>query len=353
MIINKYIKLLIFLCLCFLSGFVIYKYHIKYRPIIENIMKKNNNNDVSVEIISAVSSPYTEKIKGSGIASRDKITYMANNFQTIKYIVPKSTTIVKKGTVLFQYEVGDLEARRDKLLSELKLKKEILKRNEELDTYSVIPKDELNKIQIEVASSTGELNEIMYRLETSVQTAPFDCFVKHHDLITGANIKSGDDILTIFKNDKINVELNINLRDLTNLVEQNLLNKHASMSFINNRKVAGKVVYFIKNVDKYTASLPVSIEIESDSSQITSGEICDVKIYTGHIFRYFIVPEEAICGEDYNFHVFIIKNGVAYKTDVKKHGIKNNQIIISGINEGDLLVVSGTHRLNNLTKVRI
>lgn len=324
----------------------------------ENRLKNQNEQQADeeasqIQITTAISLPYSEKITTSGVTLRDSIRFLTENFREISFIIPKNVVEVKKGEILIKFDTKDIELRAEKIKAELELKRGILARGEQLDHHSVISKDELDKIRIEVASASGELKELEHKVATSTKVAPFDCFIKHHGFISGSFVSNGQEVLTIFKKDTVVVETNINLNDLSGLKEQQLLGKTAKLTFSDGRKCSGQVIYFSNNADQYTASLLAIIELKDSDGSIRAGEVCEVAIYTGELKMFFLVPEEAICGDEEAYHVFIIKKGLAYKTDIQKHGKKGDNVRISGISDGDIVAVSGAHRLTNLCKVQI
>ena len=234
---------------------------------------------------------------------------------------------------------------------DVELKTKILERGEKLDEHSVISKDDLDKLKIEVANATGELKEIQHKIEESTKIAPFDCFIKHHGMINGSFVSNGQEILTILRKDKLFVDVNISMREINELEEKNLLGKNVKLYFSNKKSCKGKVVYFLNNADPYTATLSATVEVQDEEGVVTSGELCDIKIYTGVLKRLFLVPEEAICGEEYDYHVFVIRKNLAYKTPITRHEKKGEKFFISGVSNGDVIATSGAHRLTNLCSV--
>lgn len=328
-----------------------YEYFLPKKVVIESEEEKNHDNNI--EVLTLISLPSTEKITCSGVSSRESIKIVSDNFREIEYIVPKNCNEVKKGERVLKYKTADMEVRAARLEEDVRLKSQILTRGKQMDANNVISKDEFDKIQIDVANAKGELSEIKQKIEDSLKIAPFDCYIKHHGYINGSFVSNGQEILTILRKDKLFVDINISIQDINKLQEKNLLHKHCKLYFNNNRNCSGKVIYFVNNADPFTASVSAIIEVDDNERKIISGEICSVKIYTGVIDRLFLVPEEAICGDEHDYHVFIIKKNIAYKTPIQRHGKKGEKYLISGPTDGDVLATFGAHRLTNLCKVKI
>lgn len=356
----KYKKLLFILLALVISIFLIFKLDLinkiqsykfgNNKSIIKS--EELNSETAEVDVMKAISFATTEKIYASGIAYRLNIKILSNNFQEIEYILPHNVNEVKEGTLLIKYKTKDLELRAERLEKDVKLKSQILERGEKMDAHNVISKDDLDKIRIDVSNAMGELKEIKYKISESSKTAPFDCFIEHFNLINGSFVNHNQEILTIYSKKELFVKVNLNINDIKSLKENDLLNKNAVLYF-KNKKFKGKVFYLLKNASSFSASIPAHISIENPDDSIISGEVCNVKIYTGIAERYFLIPEEAICGDENNLHVFVVIKNIAYKVPIKKQSKKGDSIFVSGLQEDSAVVISGAHRLSNLQKVKI
>lgn len=318
---------------------------------VENVVEKESG-IVEVDVLKIESFANTGKIHATGISYRSTIKILSQNFQEIEYILPPNINEVKKGTLLVKYKTKDLELRAERLEKDVELKSQILVRGEKMDEHNVISKDDLDKIRIDVSNAKGELKEIKYKIEESSKFAPFDCFVENFNLINGSFINNNQEILSVYSKKELFVKANLNINDIQALDDKNLVNKNAVLYF-KSQKCQGKIIYLLKNADAFSASVRAVIALENPDDNIIAGEVCRVKIYTGVTERHFLIPEEAVCGDENNLHVFVINKNIAYKTPIVKHGKKGDRVFVSGIQEGSLVVVSGAHRLSNLQKVKI
>ena len=105
-------------------------------------------------------------------------------------------------------------------------------------------------------------------------------------------------------------------------------------------------------------SKKVEIEIAFDNSKgnLIAETFVNVEIPTEKNIKskngFFLIPMKAISITQNENFIYIIEDGLAIKKEVETGEIQNTLIeIVSGLNEGDNLVVDGNKNLNNLDKV--
>jgi len=354
---NKYKSFFLYLIFFSIIGAVSYKYKSQIKNyFIPNektlVLNKEVEEYPYVEVSTTQGIPYTEKISSSGVATRPFIKIISDGFHEIEFILNNNVTEVKKGTVVLKYKTIDLQVRADKLKSELELKNTMLKRASTLRKENVISQEEYDKMSLDVIHSNGELAEIQYRIDNSTKTAPFDCLIEHFNVFPESFVNNNQDILSMYSKDNVHVKVNLNLSDLEQLDNPDILNKDVALYF-KNRKYKGKVIYFLKNANPFSGSVPATIEISEVDEHLTSGSVCNLKIYTSVVKKLYLIPEEAICGDESESYVFVIRKDTAYQIPIKRYKNKDGSVLVSGLEDGSLLVVSGAHRLKNMQKIRL
>ena len=103
-----------------------------------------------------------------------------------------------------------------------------------------------------------------------------------------------------------------------------------------------------------TAANGVGVDISlNDVKDVILGLDVKARVNTASLTEVVSVPKEAIITEDEKSYVFISKDKKAIKTSVET-GIKNDDYteIISGLNEGDIVVWSDVKELSDGDEVR-
>ncbi|WP_099465026.1 efflux RND transporter periplasmic adaptor subunit [Parabacteroides provencensis] len=117
----------------------------------------------------------------------------------------------------------------------------------------------------------------------------------------------------------------------------------------------GKISLIYPTIDPSTRTFPVEIKIANNDERVRPGMFARVTITFGTM-NHIVVPDLAIvkqsgAGDRY---IYVYKDGkVSYQKVELGRRMDNKYEIISGINDGDMVVVSGQSRLNNGMKVEI
>ena len=117
----------------------------------------------------------------------------------------------------------------------------------------------------------------------------------------------------------------------------------------------GKVSLVYPTIDPNTRTFPVEIKIDNHDERIRPGMFARVTISFG-TQNHVVVPDLAVvkqsgAGDRY---IYVYKNGkVSYEKVTLGRRMGNKYEIISGVNSGDQVVVSGQSRLNNGMEVEI
>ncbi len=119
---------------------------------------------------------------------------------------------------------------------------------------------------------------------------------------------------------------------------------------------SGKVNLVYPTIDSRSHTFPVEIIVDNKDEKLRPGMFARVTINYGNNFRV-VVPDNAVLkqvGADDKF-VYVLNNDNTVTYTPVKVGIRmgNRYEIISGLNDGDVIVTSGQTRLKNNIKVDI
>jgi len=117
----------------------------------------------------------------------------------------------------------------------------------------------------------------------------------------------------------------------------------------------GKVTTVYPTVDATTHTFPVEITINNQAQKVRPGMFARVTVNYGDQ-QHVVVPDAAVvkqigAGDRY---VYVYKNGkVSYnKVEIGRH-IDTTYEILSGVNEGDQVVIAGQTKLANGKEVEV
>jgi len=116
----------------------------------------------------------------------------------------------------------------------------------------------------------------------------------------------------------------------------------------------GKVVYVALAANKQTLTFPVKIEIYDSDLKVLPGMLADVQVDTSELNNYIRVPTEAVLGIGQENFVFVYKDGVAEKRDIRVKGMTTEYTYIEkGLSSGELVITKGQHTLTDGAMVKL
>lgn len=130
--------------------------------------------------------------------------------------------------------------------------------------------------------------------------------------------------------------------------------KNGTLAFVevDEQKFDGRVVRVSKYPNNYTNLGSVDVLFYGKGNLINKG--CTVKILLERKENVLLVPFESLKNEQEKEYLFIMKEGVAKRIDVKT-GLKNEFLVevISGLNEGDTVITVGSDMVKNGQKIKV
>ena len=131
------------------------------------------------------------------------------------------------------------------------------------------------------------------------------------------------------------------------------LKAEINSSAFNEKKFKGKVSSISSRIDPSTRSILARISVNNKNFEIIPGQLMTVKIIYDEI-NQIGVPESAVTIQGSTSFVYIVKNNTAEKRNIKIGNRNFGKIsIVSGIEEGDLVISEGVSKVRNKSKVKI
>ena len=115
----------------------------------------------------------------------------------------------------------------------------------------------------------------------------------------------------------------------------------------------GKIETISSRIDPSTRSILSRIIVDNSNSEIIPGQLMTVKIIYDEI-NQIGVPESAVTIQGNTAFVYTVNDETAEKKDIKVGKRNFGKIsVLSGINEGDLVIIEGVSKVRNKVKVKI
>ena len=125
----------------------------------------------------------------------------------------------------------------------------------------------------------------------------------------------------------------------------------SSSAFKNN--FSGKIETISSRIDPSTRSILSRIIVDNSNFEIIPGQLMTVKIIYDEI-NQIGVPESAVTVQGNTAFVYIVNDETVEKKDIKIGKRNFGKVsVLSGINEGDIVIVEGVSKVRNKAKVKI
>ena len=120
-----------------------------------------------------------------------------------------------------------------------------------------------------------------------------------------------------------------------------------------NKTFKGKVESISSRIDPSTRSILARIIVDNSNFEIIPGQLMTVKVIYDEI-NQIGVPESAVTIQGNTAFVYIVNADTAEKKNIKMGKRNFGKVsIVSGINEGDMVISEGVSKVRNKAKVKI
>ncbi len=120
-----------------------------------------------------------------------------------------------------------------------------------------------------------------------------------------------------------------------------------------NKTFKGKVESISSRIDPSTRSILARIIVNNSNFEIIPGQLMTVKIIYDEI-NQIGVPESAVTIQGNTAFVYIVNSNIVEKKNIKMGKRNFGKVsIVSGINEGDMVISEGVSKVRNKVKVKI
>ncbi|OGW76540.1 MAG: hypothetical protein A3J52_00630 [Omnitrophica bacterium RIFCSPHIGHO2_02_FULL_49_9] len=274
----------------------------------------------------------------------------------------------EEGALLISLKQDDIllrlqrsQAQDQKALAALKITQDKLEEHQKLFKMGAIPKSTLDRAALEMDQARFEhesaeletkANESI--LEKSNLYAPTAGTIGELNIEEGEAVTQNTLVGSHVRTDRVLATFGITERDINKVS----LGQKANV-FVDaypERTFEGIVENVAPVIIGTSRTADVRVRIENPEGILLPGMFARIKILLYQKRNTLVVPTDALLGKENEQHVFVVdpeEKGVTQTPVVVGYSRVDYVQIDSGINEGDLVVVSGMDRLKEDSKVRI
>jgi membrane fusion protein (multidrug efflux system) len=246
---------------------------------------------------------------------------------------------VQKGTLLVKLYDDDIRAQLSKLEYQKSLAQKTLERQQELLQINGISQQEvdISANQINILNAEIDYNKAL--LQRTEIRAPFSGTIGIRNISLGAIISPTTVIATLQQNDPLKIDFSVPEK------YRSMLGKNDEIQFTvagDPTTHKGKVYVIDPQIDPATRTIKIRALVNNTSGRLAPGTFAEVKLILKETPNAIMIPSQAVIPGAREKRVVIAKNGRAKFVTVET-GIRDasNVQILSGLNPGDTVIISG------------
>jgi membrane fusion protein, multidrug efflux system len=246
---------------------------------------------------------------------------------------------VTKGTILAKVNSADLQAQYEKSRVQLALQQTTVDRLNKLLAISGINQSDYDAALNTANSTRADMEYTRTLIDKTIIRAPFDGTLGLRQLSPGAYVTPASILVTLQQLGKLKVDFTIPEEYGSLIKVGGMVDVEANTA--SDAKQRAQIIAIEPQVNAQTRNLLVRAILPGTNSN--PGGFVKVYVGTNNSEKAAVmVPTNAIIPNDVNNQLVLIKNGKSVFVDITT-GVRsaNNVEIISGVNAGDSVVVTG------------
>jgi len=272
---------------------------------------------------------------------------------------------VKKGALLLELDHADADAQLRALEADAKLAELNFARDKAQLKARAISRAAFDVSAAGRERAVAAVQQQRALIAKKLITAPFAGRLGIVSINPGAYINPGDVISSLENTESLFVDFHLPQKELGGVSPGQLL--HIRSDAWPDRIFDGEVTAINAAVDSATRNVRIEGRVDKTANtngQLTPGMFVTLSVVRGEVQHYLTLPQTAVSYNAYGATVFVATTDkkskkakpelVAQQEFVKLGATRGDQVaILSGINDGDMIVTSGLMKLKNGTPLLI
>ena len=318
----------------------------------EQASKSRERSPMKVEVIIAKPSPLSVVVKSTGdLLPNEQVEIkspVAGNVMSIHF---KEGEFVRKGDLLVKIDDRNWKARLEGLEARLATALNELKRNETLLKIEGTSEEEVDQARATVSELKAQIDELKVMIDLAAIKAPFSGRLGMRDFSTGAYLQQGAFITNLAQTDPLKIDFSVPARYAGRIHDGITV----QVGTTGTGKTSEATVYAVDPVVSISnRSIRARALLGNPGQTFVAGDFVQVSLEIEETGEAILVPAESVIPELKTHVIYKIKQGKAARTDVTI-GIRteSNIQVLSGIEPGDTVMVSGLLEINDGDKVMV
>jgi len=303
---------------------------------VESVQEQDFNDFISVVGTVKAAEEADLSVEEGGVIKRikhDKGSY-----------VSKGDTIIVLENKIYKANLDAAKAQYD--LAEMSYQKQ-------LKIYKDNVSSEFQMLQSKYERDAAKANyELMKaRYEKTFITAPFSGIVDATLFETGELAPPMSKVARVINPNSIQIEAGIPERYMTNI--RNGGTVKVRIREVSDEEIPGKISYVGSSVSNVNRTFPIEVQVSKNGNKIKPNVSAEILVSMEKLDNVFVIPEEVITKTDLGDVVYVAQDGKANLKEVSVISRYNNRAAITGLEQGDKLIVVGYQNLVSGEKVNV
>jgi membrane fusion protein (multidrug efflux system) len=290
------------------------------------------------------------------ISSNLETEKMADVVSRIQGLVQKMYVMegdyVKKGQILMELEADEYKLAEERAQLNYLKQESDFKRMEAMFTKDLLSKEEFEQARFTMQALEVEWKQAQLNLSYTRITAPISGVIGDRLRKLGERIQPTDKLFTVINTEEMIAVVYIPEKELGRIEKDQIA--YIASDNIPNERFAAHVKRVSPVVDPQSGTFKVTIGVKNKKNKLRVGMFINAHIVTDTHENAVLIPKTAIVYENELMNVFVVKDSVAHKIELKV-GFQDHEKVeaLSDIEEGDKVIVVGQAGLKDQTKVKI
>lgn len=306
-----------------------------------------------VETTSVVRAPLFLTISAVGsLAANESATLRPEIDGQIVNIAFEEGQPVKAGEPLILLDQAIVSAEVKSAVSSANLGDANLRRAQELKRAGYATQRSLDEAKTEATSNISAAAVAKVRLDKTIVRAPFDGVAGFRTVSLGDFVRAGDALMNFEQIDVL--KATFQLPEVFLPAVQVGVPVEIRVDAYPNEVFAGQIIAINPAIDRQTRSIAIRARVPNADGRLRPGLFARVSIPYDQNQKVLQVPETALVPQGNKMLAFRVKDGVAQQVEVQMGQRNDGRVeVVSGLAEGDEVVVTGQMRVQDGGKVNV
>lgn len=306
-----------------------------------------------VEVAQAKTGMISSSLVTTATLDPDRqVTMISETSGIVDRITVDEGNMVREGQLLATLSDREKQVKLQQTNVRVQNAKQELERKQASFNAKIISAAEFEKAKYELSVAIEDRNAAQVELDRSIIRAPFSGVITQRFIEKGQNVNAQSQLFTVVDSDPLEAKVYLPEKEILG-VRQNqtvalALNAQKDVTF------QGSIRQINPTVDPKTGTIKVTVEVTKAPAVVRPGSFVDVKLETQRHENTLLVPKKALMEEAGERFVFVIQKDKAARRTVSVGFLDDQNVeILSGINNGEIVVTSGQGSLRDGSKTEI